>query len=102
MGVVYDELYISTMREMDVCRKSIKRLSKTLEDLERKYNLTTDIFIQRFRDGSMKDEEDYRVWHSSYAGLKNWEKKLKEFHEILLNAKESGVEDKRGERAQED
>ena len=102
MGVVYDELYISTMREIEVCKKSMRRHSKILENMEKKYSLTTDLFIQRLRDGTVKDEGDYRVWHSSYVGLKSWEEKLKGFHEILLNAKEPRRKDRRGERAQED
>ncbi len=83
MGVVYDELFISTMKEIDVCKKAIRRLSKTLSDMETKYNLTTAEFMERFKDGRMGKEKEHMEWHDSYAGLKNWQQRLKEFERIL-------------------
>ncbi len=83
MGVVYDELSISTMREISVCRKKIKKLTRNLEDMERKYHLSTAEFVRRFSEGSMRDHKDYVAWHDSYEGLKNWEERLRGFHEIL-------------------
>ncbi len=86
MVVVYDELFISTMKEINVCKKAIRRLSKTLSDLETKYDLTTAEFIERFNDGRMRAEKEYIKWHDSFMGLKNWQQRLKEFEEILANA----------------
>jgi hypothetical protein len=81
--VVYDELYISTMREIHVCRMKIEKMTAMIKDMERKYNLKTAEFIERFDEGGMRDSEDYTAWHDSYEGLKNWEERLREFHEIL-------------------
>jgi hypothetical protein len=83
MGVVYDELLIATMKEMNVCRKAIMRLSKALADMEIKYDMSTAEFIERFTDGRMGDGKDYVKWHNSFAGLKNWEQRLREFEQIL-------------------
>ncbi len=83
MGVVYDELFISTMKEISVCKNVIKKLSKTVNDMELKHNLTTAEFIERLREGSMGDSVDFVKWHDSIVGLKSWEERLKEFEKIL-------------------
>ncbi len=86
MGVVYDELFISTMKEISVCKKAIKKLSKTLNDMELKHNMATAEFIVRLREGKMRDETDYAKWHDSFVGLNSWEERLREFEEILRSA----------------
>ena len=83
MGVVYDELYISTMREIEVCRQSIRKLKKNLGRMEKKYHLGTAEFVERFNEGTLEHSEDYVAWHTSCEGLKRWEERLKEFYEIL-------------------
>jgi hypothetical protein len=83
MAVVYDELYISTMREISVCRKKIGKLKKDLGKMERNYGMTTEEFIRRFGEGGMRDHDDFSVWHDCYVGLKNWEERLRGYHEIL-------------------
>jgi len=91
MGAVYDELYISTMREMDVCAGAIRKLKRVIEDMETKYNLKTPEFVERFSKGGMKDNKDFMEWRGSYERLKHWEGRLKEFKEILQNAKDESV-----------
>ena len=86
MGVVYDEVFISTMKEINVCKNEIRKLSKVAYDMETKYNLSTVEFMERFNSGTMGEGKDYREWYDSYAGLKGWEQRLKEFQEILENA----------------
>ncbi len=83
MAVEYDELYISTMREVQVCRKNIKRLTALIREMEGKYNLTTAEFIGGSGETVKSDSRDYAVWHECREGLKNWERRLKEFNEIL-------------------
>ena len=91
MGVVYDELYISTMREMDVCAGVILKLERVIRDMEIKYNLKTPEFIGRFNRGGMEDNKDFIEWHGSYERLKHWEGRLKEFKDILRNAQDESV-----------
>jgi len=91
MGMVYDELYISTMREMDVCASTIRKLEKVIGDMEKKYNLKTPEFVERFSKGGMEHNKDFVEWHASYEGLKHWEGRLKDFKDILQNAKNESV-----------
>jgi len=91
MGAVYDELYISTMREMDVCASAIRKLERVIGDMETKYNVQTHEFIERFSKGGMEDNKDFVSWHGSYERLKHWEGRLKEFKGILQNAKDESM-----------
>lgn len=83
MALVYDEVYISTMREIEVCRKNIKRLTALISEMERRYNLTTPEFIGGSGEVVTGDSKDCAVWRESYEGLENWERRLREFNEIL-------------------
>ncbi len=83
MGVVYDELFISTMKEINVCKKAIRRLSRTLAGMEAKYGLTTAEFIENFNDGETAEEKDRLKWRDSFIGLRNWQQRMKEFEQIL-------------------
>lgn len=91
MGVVYDELYISTMREINVCASVIQKLERVVADMERKYHLKTSEFMERFTKGGMEDNKDFMTWHASYERLKYWEGRLKEFKDILQNAKDESM-----------
>ncbi len=83
MGVVYDELFISTMKEINVCKKAIRKLSRTLAGMETKYGLTTAEFIENFNDGRTVEEKDHVKWRDSFTGLKNWQQRIKELEQIL-------------------
>jgi hypothetical protein len=91
VGTVYDELYISIMREMDVCASAIRKLERVIWDMERKYHLKTSEFIEHFNKGGMEDNSDFVTWHASYVRLKHWEGRLKEFKDILRNAQDESV-----------
>jgi hypothetical protein len=39
----------------------------------------------------MEDNNDFVVWRSSYERLTHWEGRLKEFKDILRNAKNESV-----------
>ncbi len=84
MAVVYDEVYISTMREIRVCKEAIKKLSRVLGEMERRYGISTAEFMDRFGGCGMVNNRDYEKWHDSFVGLKSYEKTLKEFEEILV------------------
>jgi phosphoglycolate phosphatase-like HAD superfamily hydrolase len=85
MSVPYDELFISTRREINVCEGAIRKLRKTLEDMESKYRLETREFIARFGRGEFRENEDFLLWRESGEGLENWEERLEGLREILQN-----------------
>jgi len=91
VGVVYDELYISTMREMDVCTGVIRQMEKIIGDMEKRYHLKTSEFMERFTKGGMENNNDFVTWHASYERLKHWEGRLKDFEAVLQNAKHGSM-----------
>jgi len=85
MSVPYDELFISTRREINVCEGAIRKLRRTLDDMEDKYRMGTQEFIGRFGRGELRESEDFLLWRESGEGLKRWEERLEGLREILQN-----------------
>lgn len=85
MGLVYDEVYISAMREIDVCEKAIRKSRRTISKMELKYHIKTAEFIERFNEKSEDSNKEFRLWRESVEGLKGWEDRLKRLQEILAN-----------------
>ena len=83
MSVPYDELFISTKREIGVCEGAIRRLRKTLDDMEGKYRMGTLEFVGKLGRGELKENEDFLLWRESCEGLKSWEERLEGLREIL-------------------
>lgn len=85
MTVPYDELFISTKREITICEKKIAGLRKDLGEMEKRYGMSTEEFIGRFTGGDMEDRRDFRDWREKYEGLAKWGKRLHDLREILRN-----------------
>lgn len=51
--------------ETSELKKGIVNLQIDLKSLEKKYNLSSESFMQRFEAGELGDEQDYIIW----AGL---------------------------------
>lgn len=83
MGVLYDEVYISTMREIKVCENTTKKLEKNLDEMERRYSMKTEEFLKRFGQGSIESNKDFVLWHGMYESLLLEEKRMAEFKEIM-------------------
>jgi hypothetical protein len=83
-----DEYEISLSRELDVCRATIRKLQKSLHAMERKYNTSTDKFVEGYRnDGFSAQDKDFVDWISNYEALKKWEKRKSEFEELFRRMK---------------
>jgi len=83
MGIPYDEISISTKREIAVCEKKVRDLKKVIFGMEDKYRMNTVEFIEKPEKGNKVEEDDARRWHECFEGLKNWEQRLRELKEIL-------------------
>jgi hypothetical protein len=82
-----DEFEISLSRELNVCKNTIQRIQKSLGILERKHNMTTEVFIQELLNNSLTGhpeyKEDYDAWQSSYESLKKWEELERQYQEAF-------------------
>jgi len=45
MAITYDEVWITTSREVKVCEDSIRSYKKELKSFEQRYGITTEEFI---------------------------------------------------------
>jgi len=80
-----DEFMISFSREMNLCKKTIQKIKKSLDILERKHGKSTDQFMKELESGILSADadlqDDYEAWKSSYASLQQWEELEKQYQE---------------------
>ncbi|MGE0085974.1 MAG: hypothetical protein AB7S75_16320 [Desulfococcaceae bacterium] len=67
--------------EADTCRSQIRQLRNDLSDFEKQYDMSSEVFWQRFQEGKTDDRMDFVEWASLVQMLKGLEKRL-----ALLNA----------------
>jgi hypothetical protein len=78
-----DEYEISIYREINVCKRMIIGLKKTLTVIEKKHNKSSNIFIKELESGNDPDcKEDCREWKENYDALKIWEERLSQYEEL--------------------
>jgi hypothetical protein len=83
-----DEYEISLSRELDVCKKTIRKLQKSLHVMEKKYNTTTDKFVEEYPGNRFPSgNKDFIGWISNYEALRKWEERKREFEEIFHRMK---------------
>jgi len=80
-----DEFMISFSREMNLCKKTIQKIKKSLDILERKHGKSTAQFMKELESGTLPSidelQDDYEAWKSSYSSLQRWEELEKQYQE---------------------
>jgi len=86
-----DEYEISLARELVVCKNTIRKIKKSLENLERKYNKSTKFFLNEFQSGTLAghpdSDQDYKLWFAFHESLKKWEELEKQYLEVIRMTK---------------
>lgn len=82
MGVPYDEIYISTRREIEVCRDKIRELQSAAAGIERRSGMTPAEYGERCAAGEASGEEAER-WRECRAGIASWKERLKALEDTL-------------------
>lgn len=78
-----DEYEISMYREIDVCKRMIAGLKKTIAGIENKHNKSPDNFIKELESGNDPDaNKNCEEWKENYDALKRWEEKLLQYEEL--------------------
>ncbi len=70
------EAKTSLEREYALCSSAITFYKKSLKEFERKYRLTTRMFLKRFEAGEIGDDSDYFDWYAFSRLLAQWQKTL--------------------------
>jgi len=83
----YDEIRITTRREINICRGAIKTLEATITSLEEKYRLTAPGSLEGISGTCMSSpivaDEDQRRWRESHLALERWKERLKAHQQIM-------------------
>lgn len=89
MSITYDEVYISTIREIKICKDYIKKYEKEISKLEKKLGINVNDAIAKYQklymnnktktsaDGQLKKIYDLKL------ALEKEKKRLKELEELL-------------------
>ena len=87
MSPEYDEIRITTSREIRICEQAIKKLKKIVYEMEIKYGMQTNMFLEKYGRGMLSETRDFISWKESYAGIGNWEARLKEYRDTIEQTK---------------
>lgn len=83
-----DEYEISLLREVHVCERAVGEIKKRLAMLERKYKMTTDVFIGEYKISEEPPEnDDFSAWVIHYESLKKFEALRGQYSELLRKMK---------------
>lgn len=83
-----DEYEISLFREIDVCKKAICKIRKSLQMMEKKYNITTEEFVEGYLCGKFSAlNKDFIDWNVNDGLFKKWQEREKDYEEILERMK---------------
>ena len=78
----YDEIRITTRREINVCRDAIKKLETFIEKMEEKYHVESpELLDQTF--SSHLPNEDFVRWSDSCLALRRWRERLAAHEQIM-------------------
>ena len=70
---------------MNLCKKTIQKIKKSLNILERKHGKATAQFMMELESGTLPTnadlQDDYEAWKSSYASLQQWEELERQYQE---------------------
>ncbi|WP_028841013.1 hypothetical protein [Thermodesulfobacterium hveragerdense] len=72
MGIVYDEVWFTTSREIKVCEDNIKSLTKKLEALEKELNVK----VSELEEQQIKDNPKLKKLWQTYKALESEKQRL--------------------------
>jgi hypothetical protein len=81
--MIYDEIRITTCREIKVCEGAIKKLEKAIGVLERKYNKTSSDFLHDFDPYEYPPNGELTHWHDNCCALERWKERLSAHWQIM-------------------
>jgi len=78
-----DEYEISLLKEVAVCNSYILALRNTLQQLEKRYNLTSDALMKgNDHVAAPVNSRDRVDWLDACHALESWEKRKAEYEEL--------------------
>ncbi len=70
-------------RELRLVKAKIRMYESRVKELERKYGISSNTFLDRFEKGELGDKEDFFLWWSYLRALSTLRKRVGELEEEL-------------------
>lgn len=83
MAVIYDEVWITTMREIEICRYSLKKYEGFLKKMEDKYRMPSEEFLKRYEGGILPENRDFKKWYDIHLAREKCLIRKKELESFL-------------------
>lgn len=83
MSLEYDEIRITTRREIAICRQAIKKLETVLAGMEKKHRTASADFLKDFDPNITKATSEMIEWYESCCALQRWKERLVEHRRIM-------------------
>lgn len=78
-----DEYEISLARELGLCNKFVVKCQRLLSGMETRHGMTTEIFLHRWRQGTLSASREFRKWRDGVEGLRRWSDARNEYERLL-------------------
>jgi hypothetical protein len=82
MSLQYDEIRITTRREIVICERAIKKLEEVVGAMEDKHRTSSAAFLKDFDPAAHPDHE-LNHWYESWSALLRWKERLAEHRRIM-------------------
>lgn len=63
-------------QNLRVAKYKIKKYLEICEGFEKKYEMNSELFMDKFDSGELGDNDDFFDWYAAKRGLDIWNKKL--------------------------
>lgn len=83
MAIEYDEIRITTRREIAVCEGAIRKLEKIIGEMEEKYHRTSIDFLREYGQSTPSPHGEMTRWHDSCRALDRWKERLAAHWQIM-------------------
>ncbi len=82
MAIIYDEVWITSSREVQVCLDAIKAYEKELKELEDRYSIKGNELLLKIEDGYVPSGPEAR-WYETHLGLLRTRERLEGLKRFL-------------------
>jgi len=81
----------SLERELKIIEYSIEKTMEKLKSFEKKYNMSSEEFYEKFERGELEDSQEFMLWASEYEALKVLKKDKEIIERMLRSCKRENI-----------
>ncbi len=80
----YDEIRITTRREIAICEQAIKKIKRELAAVEKKHGISNEVFLDSYSQQVVSPDSEMSRWYEMCSALERWKERLAEHRRIML------------------